>query len=103
LPLYEYRCQKCGTLIEKIQKFSDKPLTKCGKCGGRLERVLSAPAIKFKGSGWYINDYPRKSSGESSKSDGESSARTDSSTSAAKKSESPAAKKPADTSPATKK
>jgi putative FmdB family regulatory protein len=61
LPLYEYRCLKCGALIEKIQKFSDPPLIKCEKCGGKLERLLSAPAIQFKGTGWYITDYARKS------------------------------------------
>jgi len=60
LPLYEYRCVKCGALVEKIQKFSDPPLTKCEKCGAKLERLLSAPAIQFKGSGWYITDYARK-------------------------------------------
>lgn len=71
MPLYEYRCQKCGATIEKIQKFSDAPLTKCEKCGGKLEQVLSAPAIQFKGSGWYVTDYARKSSpGKSESSSG---------------------------------
>jgi putative FmdB family regulatory protein len=68
LPLYEYQCLKCKALIEKIQKFSDAPLTKCEKCGGKLERLLSAPAIQFKGSGWYITDYARKSTGSASES-----------------------------------
>jgi putative FmdB family regulatory protein len=68
LPLYEYRCRKCGAVVEKIQKFSDAPLVKCEKCGGRLEKLVSASAIQFKGSGWYVTDYPRKSS--ASKSDG---------------------------------
>lgn len=62
MPLYEYRCQKCGALVERIQKFSDPPLTTCEKCNGPLERVLSSPAIQFKGSGWYVTDYARKSS-----------------------------------------
>jgi putative FmdB family regulatory protein len=62
VPLYEYACRKCGATIEKIQKFSDKPLQKCESCGGQLERLLSSPAIQFKGSGWYITDYARKSS-----------------------------------------
>jgi putative FmdB family regulatory protein len=62
LPLYEYECLKCGVHYEKIQKFSDPPLTKCEKCGGKLERLVSAPAIQFKGSGWYVSDYARKSS-----------------------------------------
>lgn len=64
MPLYEYRCGKCGDRIEKIQKFSDPPLTTCEKCGGELSRLLSAPAIQFKGSGWYVTDYARKSSGD---------------------------------------
>lgn len=73
MPLYEYRCQKCGATVEKIQKFSDAPLVKCEQCGGRLERVLSAPAIQFKGSGWYVTDYARKKTPDSSnKSNGDS-------------------------------
>jgi putative FmdB family regulatory protein len=63
LPLYEYRCGKCGSRVEKIQKFSDPPLTTCEACGGELSRLLSAPAIQFKGTGWYVTDYARKSSG----------------------------------------
>lgn len=62
MPLYEYRCKKCGAHTEKIQKFSDPPLAACEKCGGRLERLISSPAIQFKGSGWYVTDYARKSS-----------------------------------------
>jgi len=60
LPLYEYRCGKCGAQVEKIQKFSDPPLETCEKCGGKLERLLSPPAFQFKGSGWYVTDYGRK-------------------------------------------
>jgi putative FmdB family regulatory protein len=57
--------------VEKIQKFSDPPLKTCEECGGKLERLISTPAIQFKGSGWYVTDYARKSSaGESSKGDG---------------------------------
>ena len=63
VPLYEYECKKCGARVEKIQKFSDPPLSTCEKCGGELDRLLSAPAIQFKGSGWYVTDYARKSSG----------------------------------------
>ena len=70
MPLYEYRCVKCGALVEKIQKFSDPPLTKCEKCGAKLERLLSAPAIQFKGSGWYITDYARKGGAAPSASSG---------------------------------
>jgi putative FmdB family regulatory protein len=62
LPLYEYACTQCGQRSEKIQKFSDPPLTKCEKCGGKLKRLVSSPAIQFKGSGWYVTDYARKPS-----------------------------------------
>ena len=62
MPLYEYACTQCGQHVERIQKFSDPPLTLCEKCGGELKRVLSSPAIQFKGSGWYVTDYARKSS-----------------------------------------
>ena len=62
MPLYEYQCPKDGT-FEKIQKFSDPPLAACPTCGGPIEKLLSAPAIQFKGTGWYITDYARKSGG----------------------------------------
>ncbi len=60
MPLYEYKCQKCASVFEVIQKISDSPLTECPSCGGRLKKVLSAPAIQFKGSGFYITDYAKK-------------------------------------------
>ena len=60
MPLYEYRCEQCEDISETIQKFSDPPLTTCEACGGKLERLLSASAIQFKGSGWYVNDYGKK-------------------------------------------
>jgi putative FmdB family regulatory protein len=66
LPLYEYECRKDGR-FEVIQKFSDRPLKKCPTCGGPVEKVLSAPAIQFKGSGWYVTDYARKSNGDGDK------------------------------------
>ncbi len=66
MPLYEYQCKKCHSLTERIQKFSDSPLTVCPHCGGELEQLLSAPAIQFKGSGWYVSDYAKKSSGGAS-------------------------------------
>ncbi len=69
MPLYEYQCSKCGHRFERIRKFSDPPLTKCPQCGGKLEQLLSAPAVQFKGSGWYVTDYARKgASGSSSES-----------------------------------
>ncbi len=60
MPLYEYQCKKCGHRFEKIQKFSDKPIKKCPECGGAVEQLLSAPAVQFKGSGWYVTDYAKK-------------------------------------------
>lgn len=62
MPLYEYECRKCGKRFEKIQRFSDPPLETHERCGGAVHRLLSSPAIQFKGSGWYITDYARKSS-----------------------------------------
>lgn len=66
MPLYEYRCIKCGHHFEKIQHFDSPAETVCPKCHGELERPLTAPAFQFKGSGWYVNDYAGKSSGASS-------------------------------------
>jgi putative FmdB family regulatory protein len=72
MPLYEYECKKCHHRFEKIQKFSDRMVKKCPECGGPVEQMISAPAVQFKGSGWYVTDYPKKSSSGSS-SDGGSS------------------------------
>lgn len=65
MPLYEYRCHKCGQRFEAIQKFSDAPLTVHADCGGEVERLISAPAFQFKGSGWYITDYAKSGGGSS--------------------------------------
>lgn len=75
MPLYEYECESCGQRFEKIQKFSDPPADVCPHCGkGPVRKLLSSPAIQFKGSGFYITDYPKKSSSEAgSKSSSESS------------------------------
>ena len=62
MPIYEYQCKKCGNRFERIQKFSDAPAKKCPQCGGAVEQMLSAPAVQFKGSGWYVTDYARKGS-----------------------------------------
>jgi putative FmdB family regulatory protein len=62
VPLYEYQCGRCGR-FEVIRKFADAPLTACPTCGQEIQKLLSAPAIQFKGTGWYITDYARKSSG----------------------------------------
>ena len=80
MPIYEYECRKCKAHTEAFQKLSDKPLTKCPKCGGRLDKRISAPAIQFKGSGWYVTDYAGKATkGEKSESEAktEKSEKTD--------------------------
>ena len=85
MPLYEYKCATCHKHTEKIQKFSDPEITVCPHCGGPLERVISAPAVSFKGGGWYADGYgnakPKSSgdsNGSSSKSDSKSESKGDS-------------------------
>jgi putative FmdB family regulatory protein len=71
VPLYEYACLKCGRHTDKIEPVAGPHLKKCPHCGGKVESVITAPAIKFKGAGWYVNDYAAKSnSGEGKKSEG---------------------------------
>jgi putative FmdB family regulatory protein len=70
VPLYEYQCKKCKHKFEKIQKFSDQPIKKCPDCGGPVEKVMHAPNVQFKGTGWYVTDYGGK--GDKSKTDGSS-------------------------------
>ncbi len=60
MPIYEYKCKKCGAHFEVIQKFNENNLKNCIHCGGPIIKLLSAPAIQFKGSGWYITDYAQK-------------------------------------------
>jgi putative FmdB family regulatory protein len=79
MPLYEYKCKKCKHRFEQIQKFSDKPVKKCPKCGGPVEKLISTSSVQFKGSGWYVSDYGRKgSAGQSSSSSESDSAPKDS-------------------------
>lgn len=70
MPLYEYKCNGCGQVFEVIQRFSDAPLTQHESCGGQVERLLSAPALQFKGSGWYITDYAKSGGSSSNASNG---------------------------------
>ena len=74
MPLYEYECDSCAHRFERIQKFSDPLVDVCPKCGGVVRKLISSPAIQFKGSGWYITDYAKRSgsleSSSSSKSEG---------------------------------
>src|SRR5688572_16802082 len=87
MPLYEYQCDKCAHRFEVIQKFSDAPVDVCPKCGGAVKKLLSSPAIQFKGTGWYITDYARSgktdsastSSGDT-KTDSKTEAKTESKT-----------------------
>ena len=102
MPIYEYKCHSCGEKFEVIQKFSDEPLSVHEGCGGALERLISAPGLQFKGSGWYVTDYARAGKGGSSNGKGEkseksadSSEKTPSERSASKTTES----KPAESSP----
>lgn len=66
MPLYEYQCDSCGAVFERIQKFSDPPVEACPTCGGAVKKLVSSPAFQFKGSGWYVTDYAKKSSGPAS-------------------------------------
>lgn len=113
MPLYEYECAKDGR-FELIRRFSDPPLKMCPKCGRPIEKLASAPAIQFKGSGWYVTDYAKKSSGNGgdeskrdTKTDGKSeSSKTESKTAEGKKedskpSNSSASKDAKDSTPST--
>jgi putative FmdB family regulatory protein len=77
MPLYEYQCDACGHRFEKIQKFSDPLVDTCPICGGTVRKLMSSPAIQFKGSGFYITDYPKKDQGGTDKSDGGSADKAD--------------------------
>jgi putative FmdB family regulatory protein len=83
MPLYEYQCEACQTRFEKIQKFSDPPIDVCPTCGkGPVKKLLSSPAIQFKGSGWYITDYAKKSGTDAGKSSTDASSSSSSPTTA---------------------
>jgi putative FmdB family regulatory protein len=60
MPIYEYRCRKCEEHLEVVQRFSDRPLSKCKSCGGPLTKLISQSSFHLKGSGWYVTDYARK-------------------------------------------
>ncbi len=88
MPLYEYRCEKCGKLFEVRQKFADEPLRMHEECGGPAERLISAPSLQFKGSGFYVNDYAKGSNGGGASNKSESSERKDSGTNSKEKKDS---------------
>jgi putative FmdB family regulatory protein len=109
MPLYEYECEaENGRRFEIIQKFSDEPLTVCPTCGGKVRRLISSPAIQFKGSGWYITDYARKSGTDAGRKDSKDSTKSESSssgssdTSSSSTTSTPASTAPASSTPAKK-
>ena len=70
MPLYEYECTRCQHRFEKLQRYSDPPASECPVCGGPVSQLMSAPAIQFKGSGWYVTDYAKKSTSPAGSSSG---------------------------------
>lgn len=78
MPLYEYECLKCGKRTELLQRFADAPLAACPQCGGEVKKLLSAPAVQFKGSGWYVTDYAGKKGGGGSSPKSEKSEKSES-------------------------
>jgi putative FmdB family regulatory protein len=68
MPLYEYLCEACGRRSEVLQRLDEPPLATCSECGGPLRKLLSAPAFQFKGSGWYLTDYARKTGSDAAAS-----------------------------------
>jgi putative FmdB family regulatory protein len=81
MPIFEYQCDICGQRFEQIQKFSDAPMETCTACGaGSVRRLLSSPAIQFKGAGWYVTDYARKGSGDPASTESSESTKSDTST-----------------------
>jgi putative FmdB family regulatory protein len=75
MPLYEYECRRCRHRFERIRKFSDPPLRKCPSCRGSLRKLISAPGIQFKGTGWYVTDYARKGKARDESKDKEGEAK----------------------------
>jgi putative FmdB family regulatory protein len=64
MPIYEYRCHKCGKTVEVMQKFSDQPLSRCPQCSGKVSKIISNCSFQLKGSGWYVTDYKKKDTGK---------------------------------------
>lgn len=83
MPLYEYQCTQCSERVEIIQRLSDPPYSHCPKCGGDMKKLLSAPAIQFKGSGWYKTDYASKPAASSSSAESKSETKSESTTTTA--------------------
>ncbi len=102
MPIYEFECRKCKARSEVLQKLNDKLPVKCSKCGGRLEKMISASAIQFKGTGWYVTDYAGNGKNGKRSEEKSESASTTTSDKSETKDTSPAKKKTSETTPATK-
>ncbi|MGD1147090.1 MAG: FmdB family zinc ribbon protein [Thermoanaerobaculaceae bacterium] len=100
MPLYEYRCTSCGERTEVLQRLGATPLSQCSHCGGTLQKLISASALKFKGTGWYVTDYAKRSASADSK-DSAAAGTAKADTKPESKSESKSESKPAD-KPASK-
>lgn len=95
MPIYEYECARCGRIEEVFQKFSDKPLTRCKKCSGKLHKLISQSSFHLKGSGWYATDYANSSAaGKAASAKTHANKAADKETSPPQKKESEAAKAP---------
>lgn len=103
MPLYEYECDSCGHRFEVIQKFSDAPVDKCPACGSTVHKLMSSPAIQFKGSGWYITDYAKKESATATKAGASKEGSTSAPDSSTSSTDSGASSTPATTTPSTTK
>jgi len=77
MPIYEYECKRCGKVEEVLQKFSDKPLTKCRHCSGKLHKLVSLSSFHLKGTGWYVTDYAGKNNNSASYPDRSETASSD--------------------------
>ena len=80
MPIYEYECSKCGHVEEVMQKFSDKPLSRCPSCKGKLRKLMSQSTFHLKGSGWYVTDYANKSKANRDSSESKGTAKTETKT-----------------------
>lgn len=80
MPIYEYACTKCGHQLEVMQKISDKPLSRCPECRGKLEKLFSQTSFQLKGAGWYVTDYSKNGGGKADKADKKSDSGTETKT-----------------------
>ena len=91
MPIYEYECLNCGKRTELLQRMNDAPLAACPNCGGEVKKLISSPAVQFKGTGWYVTDYAGKKGGGSGSGGSESKSESKSDSKSESKSEAPKA------------